>query len=88
KTSGKNKRKKQAEKTSGNAQAAKTIDNKQSILTFIADNGSANSADLAKHIGLSQARTRVLLSELVDAEKIKPYSNGRSRRYTLPDAEE
>ena len=80
--------KKQAEKTSGNAQAAKTIDNKQSILTFIADNGSANSADLAKHIGLSQARTRVLLSELVDAEKIKPYSNGRSRRYTLPDAEE
>lgn len=68
-------------------QAAKTIDRKQSIINLIAQNGSANSADIAAHIDLSQARTRVLLSESSDDGKIKPHGNGRSRRYVLPNAE-
>ncbi|HBA46408.1 MAG TPA: AAA family ATPase, partial [Lachnospiraceae bacterium] len=80
--------KKQAEKTKRSNQAAKTIANKQSILAYIAENGSAGSADIAEHIGLSQTRVRALLLELGDDEKIKPYGNGRSRRYALPESED
>lgn len=87
KTSGKNKQKKQAEKTSGkmrgNGQASKTIDNKRLILDFIVQNESAGSAEIAAHIGLSQARIRVLLSELSDEGQISPQGKGRSRRYVL-----
>lgn len=81
KTSGKDKRKKQAETAKENSQSVKTIGNKRLILAFIAKNGSAGSASIAEYIGLSQARTRVLLSELVDDEKIKPCGNGRARKY-------
>lgn len=88
KTSGKSKRKKQAEKAIRSSQAAKTVDNKRSILAFIAKNGSAGSADIAEHIGLSQARVRALLLELGGDGKIKPCGNGRSRRYTLPESED
>ena len=76
------------EKGKRNSQAAKTLDNKQSILAFIAESGSASSADIAEYIGLSQARVRALLLELGHEEKIIPFGNGRSRRYALPEAEE
>ena len=83
KTSGKNKRKKQAKKTIGNGQAAKTRDNKDQIIKFISKNGSARTGELVELLGLSEARVRVLLSEMVDSNLIEPQGNGRSRRYVL-----
>lgn len=83
KTSGKNKQKKQAEKTSGNGQTVKTIENKQKIIEFLSLNGSSGTAQIAQYIGLSTARTRVLLAQLAEEERLRPEGNGKSRRYTL-----
>lgn len=81
KASRKSKQKKQAEKTSGNGKAAKTAENKKLILKFLLSEGSSKAADIAEHIGLSPARTRVLLSELADEGNVQAEGNGRSRRY-------
>ena len=83
KTSRKNKQKKQAEKTSSHGKAAKTGENKRLILKFLAAEGSSKAVDIAAHIGLSPARTRVLLTELADAGKVCAEGNGRLRRYGL-----
>ncbi len=83
KTSRKNKQKKQAEKTSRNGKAAKTAENKQQIVEFLKKEGSCKATEIAEHIGLSSARVRVLLSELMDEEKVKTEGNGRMRRYLL-----
>ena len=68
---------------SGNGQAAKTRDNKDQIIKFISKNGSARTGELVELLGLSEARVRVLLSEMVDSNQIDPQGNGRSRRYVL-----
>ncbi len=83
KTSGKNKRKKQAEKTSGNGRTAKTDKHREMILDFLASRGSSKSSELAACIGLSPARTRVILSGLTDEGKIQAKGDGRLRRYNL-----
>lgn len=79
--------KKQAEKTSGKnkrkRQLLKTLENKESILSFLSTSESAKTADIAEHMGLSLARTRVLLSELADDGKIQREGKGRSCRYCL-----
>ena len=75
--------KKQAEKTSGNGQTVKTIENKQKIIEFLSLNGSSGTAQIAQYIGLSTARTRVLLAQLAEEERLRPEGNGKSRRYTL-----
>ena len=75
--------KKQAEKTSGNGQTVKTKENKQRITEFLSLNGSSGTAQIAQYIGLSTARTRVLLAQLAEEERLRPEGNGKSRRYTL-----
>jgi len=81
KTSGKNKQKKQAEKTSRNGQAAKTAENKTRIMEYLVKEGKSKAADIADYIGLSSARTRVILAELMDEGKIMTEGNGRARVY-------
>ncbi|MDE7418066.1 MAG: putative DNA binding domain-containing protein [Lachnospiraceae bacterium] len=83
KTSRKNKQKKQAERVSESGKASKTIENKNKIITFLQGAGSSKAVDIAMHIGLSSARTRVILSELIDEGKVLSNGNGRSRRYCL-----
>lgn len=80
-TSRKSKQKKQAETTSETGQAAKTLENKKKILEYLKKNGSSKATDIAEYIGLSSARTRVLLSELTNEEKVRTEGEGRSRRY-------
>lgn len=75
--------KKQAEKENAIGKAAKTIENKNRIITFLQEAGSSKAADIAMHIGLSSARTRVILSELIDEGRVQADGNGRSRRYCL-----
>ena len=75
---------KQAEKTSRkNKQTAKTIENKQRIIDFLKKEGSSKAVEIGLHIGLSSARVRVLLSELIEEGKVKTEGNGRSRRYYI-----
>lgn len=75
--------KKQAEKENAIGKAAKTIENKNKIITFLQETGSSKAADIAMHIGLSSARTRVILSELIDEGRVQADGNCRSRRYCL-----
>lgn len=76
--------KKQAEKEKAIGKAAKTIENKNRVIIFLQGAGSSKAADIAMHIGLSSARTRVILSELIDEGRVHADGNGRSRRYCLP----
>lgn len=84
-TSEKSKRKKQAEKTSGNGQATKTIENKKRIVAYIREKRTAGSYEIAELVQLSQPRVRVILAELVDEGTIVAEGVGRSRRYVLAD---
>lgn len=75
--------KKQAEKTSRNRQLLKTMENKRLIIEFLLDNGSSKAIDIGAYLGLSSARTRVLLSELAKEGKVQTEGNGRLRKYGL-----
>ena len=88
KTSGKNKRKKQAEKIRNSSQSAKTIENKKKIEKFIAKQESVKTAEIAEYINLSEARTRVLLAEMINENIIQPDGIGKSRHYVLKTKDE
>jgi len=72
--------KKQAKKTSDKKQAKKTIENIEKIRYYLEQNGKSKTSDIAKYIGLSPARTRVLLSDMKEVEAIGGNSN---RTYKL-----
>ena len=80
KTSGKNKRKEHAGKT----QASKTLANKDRIVSYIQMQNGAGTSEIATQIELSDARTRVLLAELISEGRIYLEGNGRARRYYVP----
>ena len=61
KTSEENKRRKQAKKTSEDNRRRKTEDNCKLIRDYLSKNGLSKTNDIATAIGLSAARTRVLL---------------------------
>lgn len=66
----------------------KTLENKKRILLFLKENGKTQSIEIAEHLQLSQARVRVLLSDLIDEGKILPQGNGRSRYYILSEVKD
>ncbi|MGM9911777.1 RNA-binding domain-containing protein [Floccifex sp.] len=78
--------KKQAIKSSDNnpinisKQSKKTLENKQKILEYLKDNGRSKCVDIAIFIGLSESRTRVILS---DMDEIEPLGNNKNRTYRL-----
>lgn len=71
----KNKRKKQAKKTS---------ENKAVILKYIEQNGISKTSEISQLLKLSEARTRIILRELVSEGK--PATNGETKGkvYFLP----
>ena len=80
--------KKQAIKTSDKKQAikskdkvnAKTLESRNRIKEFLSNNEQAKTSDIAKVLGLSEARTRAILSEMNDIESI---GANRNRVYRL-----
>lgn len=68
-----------------NGKAAKTIENKRMIMDYLTLNGESKANDIAQYIELSGARTRVLLSELIEEGNVEPKGNGRSRKYCLAE---
>ncbi len=79
KTSGKNKRQKQA----GTSKHSKTQANKQKIEEYILKNSSGKTSKLANYLNLSEQRTRVLVSELIAEGRIRAEGESRARRYVL-----
>ena len=80
KTSEENRRRKQAKKTGEENKQRKTSDNIKKIQKYLEKNGESKTKDIAAHIGLSLSRTRALLSEIENIEKIGANTN---RRYKL-----
>ncbi len=84
KTSEKNKRKKQAKKTSVNKQAKKTSVNKVAILEYIEQNGISKTSEISQLLKLSEARTRIILRELVSEGKLATNGGTKGKVYFLP----
>ena len=80
KASDKNKRQKQAIKTNDNE---KTLNNKKKILDYMTGKGEVSTKELAELLGLSTARTRVIVRELCDDNKILSLGEKRNRRYKI-----
>ena len=76
KTSEKNKRKKQAEKTI----AAKAF-----IADFLEENGASGVQDIAIEIEKSLPRTRELMRELIQENIVEAQGEGPARKYILKD---
>ena len=72
--------KKQAKKTSGKKQAKKTVENMDKIRKYLRKNGELKTSDIAEYIGLSPARTRVIIAEMDDVIAVGGNSN---RTYKL-----
>ena len=84
KTSEKNKRKKQAKKTSEKNQAKKTSENKAVILKYIEQNGISKTKEISQLLKLSEARTRIILRELVSEGKLATNGETKGKVYFLP----
>lgn len=80
KSSEENKRRKQAKKTSEDNRRRKTEENYKMIREYLSHNGLSKTNDIADAIGLSAARTRVLLKEMPDVEYEGTNTN---RKYRL-----
>ena len=76
KASEENKRRKQAKKTSGNI---------AKIYEYLAQHGEAKTNEIADYIGLSPARTRAIISEMENIERIGTNTN---RKYKLKKADD
>ena len=62
----KNKRQKQAIKTSDKISTTKTGKNQTLIREYLRTNGPSKASDISKVIGLSSPRTRAILKEMED----------------------
>ncbi len=76
KTSKENKQRKQAKKTSGNI---------AKIYEYLAQHGEAKTNEITDYIGLSPARTRAIISEMENIERIGTNTN---RKYKLKKADD
>ena len=89
KASEESKRRKQAKKTSEEnkrrKQAKKTSDNIAKIYEYLAQHGEAKTNEIADYIGLSPARTRAIISEMENIERIGTNTN---RKYKLKKADD
>ena len=74
------KKKKQAIKTNDKKQTIKSQENRRKIIAFLEKNGEARTAEIAKAIGLSTDRTRVILAGMVELEAL---GGNRNRTYRL-----
>jgi hypothetical protein len=72
--------KKQAIKASDKKQTIKTNDNMRKVTEYLKENGESRTSDIAEYIGLSQARTRVILRSMGDVAAL---GENRNRTYML-----
>lgn len=70
-------------KTNEIKQAKKTYQNKDKIIEFMKDKGELKTSDIADLLGLSQARTRVILQELIKDGKVISSGKTKKKEYCL-----
>ena len=83
KASEKSKRKKQAKKASELKESSKTKANKEKILEYLRKNGVSKTSEIAGCLELSEARTRVLLKDLIDQGKVASQGSTKKKEYYL-----
>lgn len=57
------------------------MQNKEKIGVFLEHNGASKTSEIAKMLGLSEARTRALLKEM--ASEVLPQAVERKRKFTI-----
>lgn len=82
-TIGKNGDKKTAIKNGDKKTATKTVAHKQAIISYLTENISAKSTDIAELLGLKLTRVKEILSEMVDEDVIVPEGGNKNRVYKL-----
>jgi predicted HTH transcriptional regulator len=80
KTSEENKRRKQAKKTSEENRRRKTSDNIEKICEYLKNHGESKTNNIADYLELSPSRTRAILTNMDNVEKIGTTTN---RKYRL-----
>ena len=78
------KMKKQAINAGEKTITAKTAAHREQIVSCIRQNGSMGTSDISGKIGLSPARTRAILGQLVEEGVLVAEGRRRSSRYLLP----
>lgn len=75
--------KKPAIKTSDKKAAVKTHAHKQAIISYLTENITAKSSEIADLLGLKPTRAREILSDMVDEEILVPEGGNKNRTYKL-----
>ena len=58
----------------------KTLENQQKIIEYLKDNGRSKCCDIANHLGLSETRTRAIISNMSNIEIM---GGNRNRTYRI-----
>lgn len=75
--------KKQATKSSAKKQATKTIVYREAIVAYLTENVFAKCSELSALIGMSDSRTRAVLSEMIRDDILVPEGENKNRVYKL-----
>ena len=82
-TIGKSGGKKAAIKSGDKKAAAKTVAHKQAIISYLTENVSAKSAEIAELLGLKPTRAKEILAEMADEKIIVAEGGNKNRVYKL-----
>ena len=82
-TLGESSDKKQAIKTSDKKQATKTVAYREAIVAYLTENVSAKCSVLSALIGISDSRTRAVLSKMIEDNILVAEGENRNRIYKL-----
>ena len=75
--------KKQAIKSSDKKRATKTVAYREAILSYLTENVSAKCSELSALIGISDSRTRAVLSKMIEDNIIVAEGENKNRVYKL-----
>ena len=75
--------KKQAIKSSDKKQAAKTVAYREAIVAYLTENVSAKCSELSDLIGISNSRTRAVLSKMIEDDILIVKGENKNRVYKL-----
>ena len=75
--------KKRAIKTSGKKQATKTVAYREAIVAYLTEKVSAKCSELSVLIGISDSRTRAVLSKMIEDNILATEGENRNRVYKL-----
>ena len=62
------------------SKSKKTLENQQKITEYLKENGRSKCSDIARYLGLSEARTRAIIANM---ENVEPLGSNRNRTYRI-----